>query len=178
MHPIQMHTCTQTCEHTYSKANFVGRNASYLLIKLLRHRPTSTSTPTTAAIGSSTATSIAVAIASPFACTRLHLQLAANLAGVERIVCSTCSSAAGNISLEAQIDPSAGTAGLITQICQIKFCIRAHTQTNTHSYIYKWFKKAVSWRSPSLFPLHFPPPFRSVLWHLTFRFAWANVACN
>lgn len=129
-----MHTCTQTCVHTYSKANFVGRNASYLLIKLLRHRPTST--PTTAAIGSATATSIAVAIASPFACTRLHLQLAANLAGVERIVCSTCSSAAGDISLEAQIDPSARTAGLITQICQIKFCIRAHTQTHTLIYIY------------------------------------------
>lgn len=136
------YTCTQTYVHTYSKANFVGRNASYLLIKLLRHRPTSTWTPTTAAIGSATATSIAVA--SPFACTRLHLQLAANLAGVERIVCSTCSSAAGDISLEAQIDPSAGTAGLITQICQIKFCIRAHTNTHTHTHIYKWFKKAVS----------------------------------
>lgn len=173
MYPIQMHTCTQTYVHTYSKANFVGRNASYLLIKLLRHRPTSTSTPTTAAIGSATATSIAVAVASPFACTRLHLQLAANLAGVERIVCSTCSSAAGDISLEAQIDPSAGTARLITQICQIKFCIRAHT--HTHIYISGSRRRSVDVPLAS-FPCTSTVPFRFVASHVPFRLA--NVACN
>lgn len=167
-------TCiVHTYVHTYSKANFVGRNASYLLIKLLRHRPTST--PTTAAIGSATATSIAVA--SPFACTQPHLQLAANLAGVERIVCSTCSSAAGDISLEAQIDPSAGTAGLITQICQIKFCIPAHTQT--HIYISGSRRRSVGVPLPS-FPCFSPRsvPFCGISRSVSLGPTWLAIKCR
>lgn len=163
--------------HTYSKANFVGRNASYLLIKLLRHRPTSTSTPTTAAIGSATATATCFAVASPFACSRLHLQGAANLAGVERVVCSTCSSAAGDISLEAEIDPSAGTAGLITQICQIKFCIPSHTQT--HIYISGSRKRSVGVSLPS-FPCISPRsvPFCGISRSVSLGPTWLAIKCR
>lgn len=76
---------TQIRIHTFSKANFVGRNASYLLIKWLRHRPTNSNSSCNWECNSN----YHCCVASPFACVRLHLQLAANLAG---IVCSTCSS--------------------------------------------------------------------------------------
>lgn len=81
-------------------------------------------------------------------------------------------SAAGDISLEAQIDPSVGTArpGLITQICQIKFCIRAHRHGCKYSSMYKWHKQAVSY--PSLVP------FRFVASHVPFRLGQRGLQLN